>query len=100
MLVEPDIGAPWMTRHREPAHPRTLIDEFLRRNADVGEIETVRHFIGDAEDQHVAVIGLDLGRLQYPHAEFIFERTIIGVAVPLAMLGEYDSVDRHLGLPP
>src|ERR1700683_1953933 len=99
MLVESDIRAPRMTRHRDAAHPRYLIDQFLRGDVDVGEVESLRHFIGDAEDQHVAVIGLDLGRLQYPHAELIFERAIIGIAVPLAMLGEYDSIDRHLSAP-
>ncbi len=88
-----------MTRHRDSAEPRDFIDESLRVEPDIGEIEAREDVVVDAEHQHVAVVGLDFRRAQHHHAELVFERAIVGLAVELAMLGQDDSVDRTLGAP-
>ncbi len=85
-----------MARHRDSAHPRNFVDQFLRVQPDVGEIEAPRHLLGHAEDQHVAVVGLDFGSLEHHQAELVLERTVVGAGVELAMLGEHDTVDGAL----
>ena len=97
MLAQPDVGAPRMTRDATPPIARDFVDHFLRGQADVGEIEARGHLVGDAEHQHVAVIGLDLRGLQHQDAEVVFERAVVGVAIELAMLGQDDTVERAFG---
>ena len=85
-----------MARHDDAAHPRHFVDQRLRVEPHVGEIEARQDVVVDAEHQHVTVVGLDLGGAQHHHAEFVFERAVVGVAIELAMLGQNDAVERAL----
>ena len=54
-----------MTGDGDSAHARDFIDHFLRGQVNVGEIEALRHLVVNAEDQDMAIVGLDFGGLQH-----------------------------------
>src|SRR5581483_2330877 len=99
MLVKADIWAAGMARDGNSAHSRNLVDQLLRVEPDVGEIESPEDVIVDAVHQHVAVVGFDLRSAQHHDAVLVFEMAIVGGAIELAMLRKDDSVERALGAP-
>ncbi len=80
MLAEADVGASRMAWHDRRRPSRDLVDHFLRGKVDVGEIEPAGDVVVDAENQHVAVVGLDLGGAQHQDAVLVLERAVVGLA--------------------
>ena len=85
-----------MARQRDAAEPRDLADDVLRRQPHVGEVEARQDVVVHAEDQHVAVVGLDLGGVQDEEAVPVLQLAEVARRVELAVLGEHDAVERPL----
>src|SRR5262249_33374454 len=60
------------------------------------EVETSDDVLVDAVDEHVTVVGLDLGRVEDAHAVLILEGAEVAMQIELPVLGEDDAVERPL----
>ena len=94
--AEPDRRPARVTGERDAAQAVDLADHLLRGQADVPEVEAGDDVGVDAVDQHVAVVGLDLGGVEDEDAIPVLERPVVARRIELAVLGEDDAVERAL----
>src|SRR5438876_281395 len=63
---------------------------------DVPEVEAGEDVLVPAVDEHVPVVGLDLGGGEDEEAVAVLQRAVVAAGVELAVLGEHDAVERAL----
>src|SRR5262249_14532968 len=85
-----------MTRESDAAQARDLRHHLLRGQTHVREVEAGEDVGVDAVDEHVAVVGLDLGRVQDEEAVAVLERAVVAREVELPVLRQNDAVERPL----
>ena len=85
-----------MARQGDAAHPPDLADHLLRGEAHVREVEPGQDVPIHPVHEDVAVVGLDLGRVEDQEPVLILQRPVIAVQVELAVLGQHDPIERPL----
>src|SRR5262249_50894552 len=70
--------------------------DLLRGQPDVAEIESGQDGVVDAVDQHVTVVGLDLGGVQDQKPVAVLQVAEVARRIELPVLGEHDAVQRSL----
>ena len=83
-----------MARERDPTQPVDFAEQLLGGEPNVAEVETREDVLVDAVDEHVTVVGLDLGRVQDEEAIAVFERPVLPPQVELPVLRQHDAVER------
>src|SRR5205809_4969192 len=96
VCAEPDGRPPGMAGQRDAAQAGDLADQLLRGQADVPEVEAGEDVLVHAVDEHVPVVGLDLGGGEDEEAVAVLQRAVVAARVELAVLGEHDAVERAL----
>jgi hypothetical protein len=86
-----------VARQRHAAQAIDLAHHLLRRQVHVPEVEARQDVRVHAVDQHVPVVGLDLGGVEDEEPMTILELAVVPRQVELAVLREHDAVDRSLG---
>src|SRR5689334_12581525 len=94
--AETDRRPAGMTRQRDSAQAIDLAHQLLRGEAHVPKVEARDDVAVHAVDEHVAVVGLDLGGVQDEDAVAVLERAVVARGIELTMLREHDAVERTL----
>ena len=96
MRAHADAFASRVARHGHRLVAVASLDDVFQRQSDGCEVELPRQWLGDAEDEHVAILRFDFAALENDQPELLGETGIVGFEVELAMFGEHESVDADV----